>query len=223
MSQRHEFVMLFEQDGVNRRELCRRFGVSPTIGYRLWARWRAAGKAGLADRSRRPQHAPGRSSAAMEGLVLAVREAHPAWGGRKIRRRLQDLKHQAVPSASTITAILHRHGRIEPAASAGHKAFERFERAAPNELWQMDYADGLRRWITQMDYADGLRRWITQMDYADGLRRWITQMDYADGLQGAFCDACRALPPADRGRRPLALRHWAARLRRRARARCRAS
>jgi len=44
-----------------------------------------------------------------------------------------------VPSASTITAILHRHGRIADAASAGHKPFKRFERAAPNELWQMDY------------------------------------------------------------------------------------
>lgn len=139
MSQRHEFVMLFEQDGVNRRELCRRFGISPTIGYRLWARYRQEGKAGLADRSRRPQHSPARRSAEIEGLVLAVRAEHPAWGGRKLRRRLQDLKHQAVPSASTITAILHRHGRIEPAASTGHKPFERFERAAPNELWQMDY------------------------------------------------------------------------------------
>ena len=139
MLQRHEFVMLFEQEGVNRRELCRRFGVSPTIGYRLLARWRADGKAGLTNRSRRPQHSPGRSSPAMESLVLAVRDEHPAWGGRKIRRRLQDLKHQAVPSASTITAVLHRHGRLEPAAGTSHKPFERFERAAPNELWQMDY------------------------------------------------------------------------------------
>jgi hypothetical protein len=113
--------------------------VSPTIGYRLLARWRADGKAGLADRSRRPQHSPGRRSAAMEALVLTVRDAHPAWSGRKIRRRLQDLKHQAVPSASTITAILHRHGRIQGTASAGHRLSERFERAAPNELWQMDY------------------------------------------------------------------------------------
>ena len=139
MSQRHEFVMLFEQDGVNRRELCRRFGISPTIGYRLWARYRQEGHAGLADRSRRPQRSPGRSSAAMEALVLAVREEHPAWGGHKICRRLQDLKHPAVPSASTITAILHRQGCIAGAAQAGHKPFERFERAAPNELWQMDY------------------------------------------------------------------------------------
>ncbi len=139
MSQRVEFVMLFEQEGVNRRELCRRVGMSPTIGYRLLARYRQEGKAGLADRSRRPQHSPARSSAAIEGLVLAVRDEHPAWGGRKIRRRLQDLEHQPAPSASTITAILDRHGRIDRVASAGHKPFERFERAAPNELWQMDY------------------------------------------------------------------------------------
>jgi transposase InsO family protein len=167
MSQRHEFVMLFEQDGVNRRELCRRFGISPTIGYRLWARYRGEGTAGLADRTRRPQRSPGRSSAETEAVVLAVRDAHPAWGGRKLRRRLQDLKHQPVPSASTITAILHRHGRIADAASAGHKPFKRFERAAPNELWQMDYkghfATGTGRChpLTVVDdhsrYAIGLR------------------------------------------------------------------
>ena len=139
MSQRHEFVMLFEQDGVNRRELCRRFGVSPTIGYRLWARYQPEGKAGLADRSRRPQRSPARTSAEIEERVLAVRDEHPAWGGRKIRRRLQDLGHHRVPSPSTVTAVLHRNDRIQMAASAGHKPFVRFARAAPNELWQMDY------------------------------------------------------------------------------------
>jgi transposase InsO family protein len=167
MSQRHEFVMLFEQDGVNRRKLCRRFGISPTLGYRLWARWWHEGQAGLADRSRRPQRSPGRSSAATEAVVVRVRDEHPAWGGRKIRRRLQDLKHQHVPSASTITVILRRNGRIEATASGGHKPFERFERAAPNELWQMDYkghfatATGRCHPLTVVDdhsrYAVGLR------------------------------------------------------------------
>jgi transposase InsO family protein len=167
MSQRHEFVMLFEQDGVNRRELCRRFGVSPTIGYRLLARYRQEGKAGLVDRPRRPQRSPARTSAEMEELVLAVRGEHPAWGGRKIRRRLHDLGHHGVPSPSTVTAVLHRHGRIEAAASKQHQPFERFERAAPNELWQMDYkghfatAMGRCHPLTVVDdhsrYAVGLR------------------------------------------------------------------
>ena len=43
MSQRHEFVMLFEQEGVNRRELCRRCGISrPRISGQLSAVWSAA-------------------------------------------------------------------------------------------------------------------------------------------------------------------------------------
>ena len=71
--------------------------------------------------------------------VLAVRAAHPAWGGRKIRARLLALGWVQVPAASTITAILHRQGLINPEDSAKHKAWQRFEAAAPNDLWQMDF------------------------------------------------------------------------------------
>jgi transposase InsO family protein len=46
---------------------------------------------------------------------------------------------EAVPAASTITAILHRHARIDPAESMKHKACQRFEAQAPNDLWQMDF------------------------------------------------------------------------------------
>ena len=42
------------------------------------------------------------------------------------------------PSPSTITAILHRHGQIDPSESSKHQAWQRFERTGPNELWQMD-------------------------------------------------------------------------------------
>jgi transposase InsO family protein len=138
MSMRREFVMLAAREGANRRELCRRYGISPTTGYKWLAR-NGGREEGLADRSRRPQASPGRTTAAMEGLVLGLRERHPAWGGRKLRRRLLDLGHNGVPSASTITAILRRHGRINPADAARHAPWQRFERAEPNELWQMDF------------------------------------------------------------------------------------
>lgn len=75
----------------------------------------------------------------MEAAVLRVREAHPAWGGRKIRARLQTQDWATVPAASTITAILHRHGKIDPAESLKHRAWQRFEAQAPNDLWQMDF------------------------------------------------------------------------------------
>lgn len=167
MEQRREFVMLFEQEGVNRRALCRRFGISPETGYALVRRYRQEGTEGLADRSRRPQRSPGRTAVAMETVVLSVRDAHPTWGGRKIRRRLQDLGHEEVPSASTITEVLRRHDRIDPAASAAREQPQRFERAAANELWQMDFkghfplANGRCHPLTVLDdhsrYALGLR------------------------------------------------------------------
>ena len=34
MDQRCEFVRLALQEGANRRELCRRFGISPDVGYK---------------------------------------------------------------------------------------------------------------------------------------------------------------------------------------------
>ena len=71
--------------------------------------------------------------------MLSVRAEHPAWGGRKIARRLKDLGHEAVPAPSTVTAILKRHGVELGAHGGGQSAFTRFERARPNELWQMDF------------------------------------------------------------------------------------
>ena len=136
MDERREFVRLAAQDGVNRRELCRRFGISPDTGYRWLARWQA-GDDKLADRSRRPLTSPGRSVEATESAVLKVRDAHPAWGARKIVSYLARTG-TVVPAASTAHAILCRHGRIGPPETTAHP-FRRFERDAPNELWQMDF------------------------------------------------------------------------------------
>lgn len=138
MSLRMEFVQLASAEGANVRALCRAFAISPTTGYTWLTRYRHAGSAGLVGRSSRPHTTPGQTDPAITARVLAVREAHPSWGGRKIQRRLQDLGEPA-PAASTITAILQRHGRIDPAASATHRPYQRFVATAPNELWQLDF------------------------------------------------------------------------------------
>jgi transposase InsO family protein len=139
MSQRKEFVSLALADGANMARLCRRFEISRKIGYKWLGRYRQTGEAGLADRSRRPRHSPGATQEALAAAVLSMRAAHPAWGGRKIRARLQAQGWAQVPAASTITDILRRHGRIDPEESAKHKAWQRFEALAPNDLWQMDF------------------------------------------------------------------------------------
>jgi transposase len=58
MSLRREFVELAVQEGVNRRELCRRFGVSPKTAYKWLARFGQDGAAGLHEHSRCPHHTP---------------------------------------------------------------------------------------------------------------------------------------------------------------------
>ena len=139
MSEKKEFVNLAVAEDANISRLCRRFKVSRKTGYKWLNRFLLEKDAGLADRSRRPHGSPSATSAALEAAVLQVREAHPAWGGRKIRARLQALGWVEVPAASTITAILRRHGLINPEESAKHKAWQRFEAEAPNDLWQMDF------------------------------------------------------------------------------------
>ncbi len=140
MQRKREFVALAGAEGANVRELCRRYGVSPTTGYKWLGRWRSEGVKGLGERSRRPRGSPGQTTAAVEAAVLGVRaESNGAWGGRKIGRVLRDRGAAEVPAASTITAILRRHGQLEARAAEHPGPLVRFERATPNELWQMDF------------------------------------------------------------------------------------
>jgi transposase InsO family protein len=75
----------------------------------------------------------------VEEAVLQVRSKHPSWGGRKIRWQLEQEGMRAIPAASTITAILHRHDQIQGEESKKHRALQRFEMEYPNQLWQMDF------------------------------------------------------------------------------------
>ena len=137
MSLREEFVRQAIQEGANRRELCRRFGISPQTAYKWLTRYANDGTAGLADRSRRPQCSPAQTPADVQAAVVELRRAHPAWGGRKISRRLQD-RGQVSVAPSTVSSILHRHGLIPPPAEED-KAWQRFEHELPNALWQADF------------------------------------------------------------------------------------
>ena len=113
VDQRREFVRLAMQKGANRRELCRRFGIHPDTGYKWLGRWAANEE--LADRSRRPHTSPKRTDAGIEAQILAVRDAHPAWGARKIVRVLKNGGLE-LPAISTVHEILRRHDRVAIAA-----------------------------------------------------------------------------------------------------------
>lgn len=122
---------------VNMRGLCREYGISAKTGY-LWRdRYAQQGVAGVANQSRRPHRSPTRTAPNVEAAVVAMRMAHPAWGGRKITARLVAQGMADAPSPSTVTAVLRRHGLLD--AVPPRRDYQRWEREAPNELWQMDF------------------------------------------------------------------------------------
>ncbi len=140
MEQREEFVRLALAPGANMSELCRRFRISRAKGYKWLERYRREGGAGLADRSRRPLRSPSRTVAAVEAEVLRIRDdSNNAWGGRKIAWVMQRNGALEVPVPSTITEILRRHGKLDERSHEHPGPYQRFERATPNELWQMDF------------------------------------------------------------------------------------
>ena len=134
MSQRREFVHLAQHDALSVAELCRRFGISRKTGYKWLGRAQD-----LREHSRRPQHSPERTDERVEAQVVRLRQQHPAWGGRKIARRLRDLGLDTVPHPSTVTHILHRHGMIQARLAGAGRRYQRFEHDRPNALWQMDF------------------------------------------------------------------------------------
>jgi transposase InsO family protein len=137
VSLRKEFLELARQQGYCFAELCRRFGISRKTGYK-WKE-RHEQRLPLKDCSRRPKSSPGRTDDATERKVVELRLKYPVWGGRKLRKILQRQLHANVPAASTITDILHRHNLIGVLESQQRVQWQRYERRAPNELWQMDF------------------------------------------------------------------------------------
>ncbi len=167
MSQRKEFVMLARVEGTNIRELCRRFGISHVSGYKWLHRYQHQGDVGLADQPKKPHHSPRVTPQIVEEQILEARDAHPAWGARKIKKWLQMKGQHQLPSPSTITAILARHDRLKPDEETKHSPWHRFEQPAANDLWQMDFkghfalAQGRCHPLTVLDdhsrFALGLR------------------------------------------------------------------
>lgn len=117
--------------------ICRTYDISRVTAYK----WLKRSEAGISldDISRKPLFSPNKTIEEIENIIVQARQEHPFWGGRKLKAYLERLGEINIPSASTVTAILHRHGLISKEASIKATPFKRFERANPNDLWQTDF------------------------------------------------------------------------------------
>jgi transposase InsO family protein len=145
---RSQFVQLVRVDGLSISEACRRHGISRDTGHRWLRRHDADPDDPLTDTSRRPRHSPGKTPGSVERLIAEVRAEH-GWGARKIHAYLAR-RGVDVPSVRTVHEILRRADLVVPAKTPPPPP-RRFERSAPNELWQLDHKCALEIGRTTRD------------------------------------------------------------------------
>jgi transposase InsO family protein len=136
MEERIKFIARAAQRGANKSALCREFGISRQTGYRWLNRYREAGSLKeVGELSRRPKRVPSKTPVGLEERVVKMR-LNLGWGAKILRELL--LQEGIDMKVATINRIIKRNGLVHPKDSRS-RASKRFERASPNELWQIDF------------------------------------------------------------------------------------
>jgi transposase InsO family protein len=155
MKQREQFISDWVSHSMTRTALCALYGISRQSGYK-WAR-RATEERSLKEHSRRPHHSPGATPRKLVQLILSQKRQFPLWGPVPLRKRLQTHWPQhRWPSASTIGAVLKRHGMVKPRrkrlrVAPRTRPFSKCRE--PNDVWCVDFKGQFRMRDGKLCYA----------------------------------------------------------------------
>ena len=139
---REEFARRVLAQERSKAALCREYGISRPTGDKWLERFQEGES--MSDRSRAPLTTPGRISAEMEAEIVRIRQLHPALGAVKLRQIMLNAGYTNLPCARTFNNVFARHGLIEKEASRAATPYQRFEKCAPNEMWQADFKGHFR-------------------------------------------------------------------------------
>jgi len=166
VDERVQFIKAVHRGEDDVSSLCREYGISRKTGYKWLAR--AQRGEALTDRSRAPLSRPHATSRRVQDLILEARHRHPTWGPCKLlawlERRRPELE---LPAASTVGALLKRHGLVVP-----RKVRRRYDpnlaplatMDAPNAVWCADFKGAFKtgdgRTINALTITDGFSRFL---------------------------------------------------------------
>ncbi|MDQ2994962.1 MAG: helix-turn-helix domain-containing protein, partial [Pseudomonadota bacterium] len=140
MSQRLRLIEQLLLPNANVSEICQRLNISRKTAYKWLTRYRASGLTALEDMSKAPYQQPGKIPPDLERHIVNAHKEHPYWGPRKIRDYLLHTQGLSeVPTHTTCSRALKRNGCTVITNNKSKPATIRFERSAPNALWQMDF------------------------------------------------------------------------------------
>ena len=124
-------------------EVAERYGTTRQSLHSWRKRFEADGMPGLVDRSRRPRSRPSRVDAEIEALICRLRREHPRWGARRITFELGQRGVGLAPGRATVHRVMVRNGLVRPQEQQHRRAYRRWERDAPMQLWQLDIVSGV--------------------------------------------------------------------------------
>ena len=186
------------QDTQNFSELCHEYGISRKTGYKWLAIYSKEGVARMQDASRRPKASPNALSEEQVCRIVRLRQAHPAWGARKLQE-IYRRSYGEPPSESSFKRVLERCALVTKRPkrrisntgailNTGRKAL------APNDIWTIDFkgwwydAEGKSNPLT---VRDEFSRYILELRHVDNgttdaVKRALEQVFERCGLPKAI-------------------------------------
>jgi transposase InsO family protein len=141
MDLRRQMVLALRDGDITISEAARRYGVTRKTVYKWLKRAQNTPLESLAELSRQPIQKPTKTPPKTEEILLHLKEEFPHWGAKKLVQVMQ--KEGLQLPVRTGDRILKRHGKVTPRGT--QKELQRFEREAPNMLYQMDFKGLPRR------------------------------------------------------------------------------
>lgn len=186
-TQKQKFITLYETGKFTLSSLCEDFGISRPTGYAIIKRYQEEGWEALEERDRRHHHHPYETEQDVKDAIIRERKQHPRWGARKIRVLLQrnpEIAIDAIPSETTVNAIMKRAGLVVPRRK-GRRRIEPqnpyFDPEAPNEIWSTDFKGKFRL---------GNRMYCNPLTIADSCSRYLFAIH---GLERADTEHCKPI------------------------------
>ena len=168
MDEKASFILEWESGEHTFEALCKSYGVSRALGYRLVLRYLLHGVAGLREQSRAPRRVWNRTVPEVERAIVGLRRKWKRIGPLKIYQLLSERYRgrRKVPSVSTIALVLKRHGLIKKRRRVRRirETHPIFEAKGSNEIWSVDFKGEFRmgnmRYCYPLTVMDAYSRYV---------------------------------------------------------------
>lgn len=185
MDARRAFILEWQSQKYQLKELSERYGVSRTTAYKWIARYEGEGEQGLQERSHAPKNAANKTSQDVEQAIVQTRLKHPSWGPKKLIWKLERWQPEmALPCRSTVAEILKRNDLVQASSRpkpVGHPGRPSLEVNKPNDSWSIDFKG-------QFKTRDG--RYVYPLTVTDNHSRYLLA---CQGLPGTLLEPTQAV------------------------------